>query len=146
MIEWAGGFDGRKRFNAYRAIGQSPGVNSKPQIATDPAVPRTRFLTFQMDDTTQGDIKNAADWKRSKQLAESLSITLPVNGFYSPGGDVWEENTGLTVISETLGVPGGFTFLIESVTYNYGPDGKTTDIGITLPQVYTGEALIDPWA
>lgn len=145
VTEWQSKFDGRKRFNSYRAIGQSPGENAKPSIAKDDNVPRSRFITFQLNDTTKGDIKNAAEWKRSKQLSESLSLSLPVNTWFAPDGSIWEENTLVTVISKTFSIPNGFTFLIRSVSYDMSADGKTALLTIVPPQVYTGEKLIDPW-
>lgn len=145
VMDWAAEFDGRKRFNVYRAIGQSPGENSKPSIAKDDAVPRSRSLTFQPNDTTSGNIKNAAEWKRSKQLADSLSIQLPVNTWFAPNGTLWKENTILTVISKTFSIPDGFNFLIRSVENNLEKSGKTALLTIVPPQVYTGEKLIDPW-
>lgn len=146
VTDWAAEFDGRKRYSVYRAIGQSPGENSKPSIAKDDAVPRSRSLTFQPNDTTAGNIKNAAEWKRSKQLADSLSIQLPVNTWFSPNGSLWEENTIVTVISKTFSIPDGFNFLIRSVEYNFETSGKTALLTIVPPQVYTGEKLIDPWS
>lgn len=145
VTEWAAEFDGRKRYNVYRAIGQSPGENSKPSIAKDDAVPRSRSLTFQPNDTTSGNIKNAAEWRRSKQLADSLSIVLPVNTWFAPNGTIWKENTILTVISKTFSIPDGFNFLIRSVKNDFEKDGKTALLTIVPPQVYTGEKLIDPW-
>lgn len=144
-VEWRARFDGRNRFNAYKAIGQSPGGNAKTATAIDNKVPRSRFQTFQANDTITGDIQKAADWRRSKQLADALTIPFPVSGWLAPNGSLWRENTSITVISKTIHVPQGFTFLIRSVEFLLEPGGKTATLNLIPPQIYTGEAIEDPW-
>lgn len=137
-------FDGRKRFNIYRAVGQSPS-GSKVGIAKDSKVPRSRFITFQVNETINGDIEQAAKWRRSKQLANALTIPFPVSSWFSKEGILWEENTLVEVVSPTLSIANGFTFLLKSVEYNDSTSGKTAILGLVPPQVYSGEDLIDPW-
>lgn len=137
-------FDGRKRFNIYRALGQSPS-GAKVGIAKDSKVPRSRFVTFQANETINGDIEQAAKWRRSKQLAEALTIPFPVSSWFDQNGKLWEENTLVEVVSPTLSIPNGFTFLIKSVEYNDTTSGKTAILNLVPPQVYSGEELVDPW-
>jgi prophage tail gpP-like protein len=137
-------FDGRKRFNAYRAIGKSPAGN-KVGITKDEKVPRSRFMTFNANETTDGDIQKAADWKRSKQLADALAIPIPVDSWYDPEGNLWKENTLVTLISPSIHVPDGFDFLIRSVEYTFEAGGTSAILNLVPPQVYTGEELIEPW-
>ena len=143
-LEYRARFDGRARFNSYRAVGRSPAGN-KEAIAKDNRVPLSRFVTFTADDTTSGDIGEAAKWKRSKQLAEALSLTLPVPDWYDPSGNLWRENTLITVKSSTLQVPQGFTFVVRSVEYILENGGRRAELSLVPPQVYTREELIDPW-
>lgn len=142
--EFRARFDGRKRFNVYRAIGNSPAGN-KVGIAKDDVVPRSRFLTFKANETIAGDIGKAAEWKRSKQLADALTIPFPVDSWFTRGGELWEENKLVTVVSPTIHVPDGFDFLIRSVEYIDETNGKTAILNLVPPQVYTGEPLIEPW-
>jgi len=137
--------DGRKRFNTYRALGQSPS-GAKVGIAKDSKVPRSRFFTFQADETISGDIEQVARWQRSKQLAEALTIPFPVTSWFDQNGRRWKENTLVEVVSPTLHLSKGFTFLIKSVEYNDGTSGKTAILNLVPPQVYTGEELVDPWS
>lgn len=145
VTAWAATYDGRKIFNAYKAIGQTPGQEANVAVATDEDVPRARSLTFKSDDATTGDIQGAADWKRSKQLAEALGIQLPVDSWYAPNGELWEENTLVTVISETLDIPDGFTYLITKVEPEFQTGGTPAVITLVPPQVYTGEPVTRPW-
>lgn len=137
--------DGRKRFNTYRALGQSP-QGAKVGIAKDNKVPRSRFFTFKADETISGDIEQVARWQRSKQLAEALTIPFPVASWFDQQGRRWRENTLIEVVSPTLHLSKGFTFLIESVEYRDSTAGKTATLNIVPPQVYTGEDLVDPWS
>jgi prophage tail gpP-like protein len=144
-------FNGRERFNVYKAIAQSPGRKSKLKkftktaVAKDDVVPKSRFLTFSADESTAGDIQKAADWRRSKQVADSLTMPFPVNTWYDPNGNLWRENTLVTVVSKSLQVPDGFTFLIKAVEYVFESTGTKAVLSLVPPQVYTGRPLIEPW-
>lgn len=142
-------FDGRKRFNAYRVIGPTPKRrrgNALEAIAKDDRVPRSRFKTLSAEDATAGNIQKTADWQRSKQVADAMTIPFPVNSWYAPDGSLWRENTKVTVISKSIFVPDGFDFLIRSVEYMFGEDGTTAVLSLVPPQVYTGEPIEEPWA
>jgi prophage tail gpP-like protein len=138
-------FDGRARFNVYKATAQSPKKSSKTATANDPQVPKSRFMTFSADDATEADLQKAADWQRSKALADALTINFPVNSWYSQEGDLWSPNTIVTVVSPTLFVPNGFDFMIRSVEFIFQPTGTTAVLGLVPPSVYTGEDLVEPW-
>lgn len=143
---WNAKYDSRKRFNSYKIIGQSPGGVSKSAVAIDKNIHRSRFLTIQAHDTITGDIQAVANWQRSKQLADALTIPFPVSDWYDPGGIMlWEPNTIITVISRTLDVPQGFNFLIRAIEFNYNPSGRSTILSLIPPQVYTNDELPAPW-
>lgn len=148
-------FDGRKRWQIYRAIGQSArrgkrskktrGKFNKSGIVKDNVVSRYRFLTFQSNDTDSGDVSKAAEWKKNKALADSLTIPFPVQSWYNKTGKLWRENTLVTVKSETIGAPDGFTFLIRQVDYNYQNNGTPATLHLLPPEVYTREDIVEPW-
>ena len=142
---WNAKYDGRKRFNSYKIIGQSPGGISKSAVAIDENIHRARFLTIQAHDTITGDIQAVANWQRSKQLADALTIPFPVSDWYDPAGILWEPNTIVTVISRTLDVPQGFNFLIRAVEFNFNTAGRSTILSLIPPQVYTNDELPVPW-
>jgi prophage tail gpP-like protein len=150
--EFTAEFDGRQRFNSYKALAQSPGRkakskrNSKFQIAKDDNVPKSRSLTFSTDETTAGGMKKAADWRRSKQFADALTLELPVSSWYGPDDNLWKENTIVTVKSQTLYMPDGFDLLIRSVEYIFEEKATRAVLSVVPPQVYTGEKLAEPWA
>ncbi len=139
-------FDGRSRFSSYKAVGQSPRRSKvKAAVANDTAVPRSRFLTFRSDYSTAENIQQTADWRRSKQVAKSLSVNLPVTSWYSSEGELWRENSIISVVSPTLAVPDGYNFLIRAVEYSFSNDGTTALLSLVPPQAYTGEEIEEPW-
>ena len=144
-IDWSAKYDGRQRFNSYKVIGQSPGGVSKTAIAIDENMPRSRFKTIEAHDTITGDIQDVANWQRSKQLADALTIPFPVSDWYDPAGILWEPNTIVTVISRTLDVPQGFNFLIRAIEFDYSTRGRSSILSLIPPQVYTTEELPEPW-
>lgn len=138
-------FDGRKRFNSYRAIGRSP-FGNKIGIANDNNVPLSRFKNFIVDESIEGDIEQAAKWRRNKQLAQTLTIPFIVESWFTPSGKLWRENTIVTVKSDVLHVPDGFDFLIRAVEYIEDIEGQKTILSLIPPQTYTGKDFTDPWS
>lgn len=144
-IGWGAKFDGRKLFNQITAIGESPGGVSKKSTVTDKNVPKSRFFTFKADNTKDGDIENAANWKRSKQFADALTIPYPVSSWYAPNGELWRENTLVTIWAPEIFVPDGFTFLIRQVEYVLANSGISATLSVVPPEAYTGEEIVLPW-
>lgn len=144
-LSWGAKFDGRANFNSITAFGESPGNSNKSATVVDDNIPRSRFISFKADETTDGDIETAANWRRSKNNAASLTIPFPVFGWYAPDSTLWKENTLVTIKSPEIFCPNGFTFLIEQVEYIVEKSGLTTTLSIVPPTVYTGDRLILPW-
>jgi prophage tail gpP-like protein len=138
-------FDGRERFSRYRALGQSPKKAAKVGVAEDSRVPSTRFLTFRADETSEGDIQKSAQWRRSKQISEALSLSIPVDSWYNPSGELWEVNTIVTVKSKTLYIPDGFDFLVKEISFDFSENGSKATLGLVPPQAFSGEDIVEPW-
>ena len=138
-------FDGRKRFNTYTAIGKSPAGNKKG-IANDNNIPRSRFTTFSANETISGDVEKAAKWKRNNAIVESLSIPIPVTDWFTSSGQLWRENTMVTVKSASMYLPQGHDFLIRSVEYIESESGQQAILNIIPPEAYTDKEIIEPWS
>ncbi len=142
---WGATFDGRKRFSSYRAYGKSPLPGDKSAVANDKNVPFSRFRNIVANESAKGGVDGVAKWARSRAVAEALSIPFPVDGWYAPNGELWTENTLVTIVSPTLSAPNGFTFLIEKVTYEEKENMRSAVLDIVPPQVYTNEPVVTPW-
>ena len=145
---WGADFDGRKRFNAYRAYGQSPGNNAKEAVSIDKNIPVSRFTSFNATDVIEGELQKVADWKKTTKIKEALQFPLTVNDWFSNTGtrERWKHNTVVNVVSPTLFLPQGFNFLIRSVEYILTETGRSTKLNLVPPEVFTGEELVDPWS
>jgi prophage tail gpP-like protein len=145
-------FDGRNRFYEHRARAQSPGrrKRSKAKLKTasafDKTAPTHRFHTFAADEASLGNLQTAADWERSKSIAKALTIPYPVSGWYDSKGNLWKENTIVTVKSNVLHVPDGYNFLIRQVEYLFKANGTSAILGLVPPQAYTGKPIVEPWS
>jgi hypothetical protein len=138
-------YDGRARYGSYLAIGQSTG-KAKSATAVDENIPHSRFLTFTADDTRGGDIQTAAEWKKNKTIADSLSIDLPLSDWFDFDGNLIKENTIIEVFAPTLFINRATRFLIRSATYEYTVDnGRTMTINVVPPGVYNDEPIEEPW-
>lgn len=139
-------FNGRERFNTYRAINTTPFGNNEG-ISKDNRVPRSRIKTFRVEESMAGEIETAARWERNKTLADALTVPVPVVGWLNPRtGKIWKPNQKITVISPSIHVPKGFDFLIRSVEFEETKNEKTATLNIIPPQVYTKGEITEPWA
>jgi prophage tail gpP-like protein len=137
-------FDGRKRFNVYTAFGSGPKKNVSG-IAKDDGVPRSRMTAFTADDTSDGDVKQAAEYKRNQAIRDALTISLPVGGWYGPDGNLWTPATIITLVSKTLRLPKGSDFVIREVEFRWSTKGATATLKVCPPSAYTRGSLVDPW-
>ncbi len=139
-------FDGRKRFNIYRAVSQGAAkTDQKVGIAKDDLVPLARFLTFNVDDSLKGEMNQAAAWRRNQETAKALKLPVPVDTWYAPNGKLWAENTRVTIKSVTWGIPDGFTFLIRQVDFSWNTAGKAAVLHVLPTSYYSGGDLQSPW-
>lgn len=143
---FAADFDGRARFNTYRFLSQTPGDSSAAAVSIDDAVPVTRFTTFAGNDTTTGETQQAADWRKTKALADALTIPIEAQGFKAPNGEEWAPGQIITLISPTLFIPDGFAMLIRATEMRQEPGGDVTTLSLVPPSVYTGGEIVEPWA
>ena len=140
-------FSGRSRFQKYEAISNT-NKSEKPkqrQTASDDIVTQPRFLTFSASDSLPGECKNAAEWQKNKSAADALDLSFPVNDWYAPNKKLWIPNSNVTVISPTIGLKNGFTFLISRVEFVYTVSGLTANLQLKPPSVYSGEEITEPW-
>lgn len=145
VLNWNARYDGRNLYNSYRGIGQSPGGNSKTAISIDDNVPRSRFKTINLNDTISGNIQSAVDWQRSKQLATALTLPLSVSDWFDPKGNLWRENTIVSVISPSLDLSDGVNLLIRSVEYEIMENKRSATLNVVPSEVYTGEQIPYIW-
>jgi prophage tail gpP-like protein len=145
VMTWKAKYDGRKRFNSYRAYGQSPGAPSKEAVSIDQNIPVTRFTSFNAPDTIKGELQTVADWRKTSKIKEALQLSITLPDWFAESGRRWKHNTIVSLISPTLFISVIFGFLVKSVEYILNERGRSTKLNLVPPQVFTGGDLVDPW-
>lgn len=148
-LDFKADYDGTKLFHTYRAVADTPGGDAQSSTATDDNVPKSRTITFHAEDTTDGNIGKSAEWKRSKNYAEALSIQIPVaqkDGWIAPNGELWKKNTTVILESPTLFIPNGVKMIIQRVEYIEKESGKNVVLSLVPKEVYTGEPIEYIWS
>jgi len=104
------------------------------------------FKAIQLDSLIEGAGQKAVDFARNYDLATSMQMPFEVEGHYAPNGELWKENTFVSVVSPSLFVPDGFTFLIRQIEYKEDSDGgKRTILSFIPPSLYAGGNIEEPW-
>ncbi len=138
-------YDGRSRFSDYRVIGETPFDEPNNAVSKDKGVNVTRFKTKTVGETTQGEMKKAADFEKTKFLADALTIPISVRGFKRENGQRWKKGEYVTLISPTLFIKNGFLMLIKSVEFLSNSSGETSTLTLVPPSVYSGDVIEEPW-
>jgi prophage tail gpP-like protein len=141
---WGLSVDGRSMFNTYRAVAEGP-LDTFEGVSQDNAVPISRFKEVSADESTGGNVENAARWARNKTIADALSFQLTSEGFRNPLGDLWIENTQATIISPAMFLKNGFNFLINRVEYVLDSNGRSTVLSFVPPTMYSNGDIVEPW-
>ena len=113
--------DNRKRFQTYRAIGQTPKSNTNSGIIKDDSISQPRLATFQADEADSGDLNKSAIWRKNKTIADAYSAPIPVADWYTSETQIlWPVNEIITVESDTMEIPEGKQLLIQKVEFIFG--------------------------
>ena len=102
-----------KRKPRGRKISYLDGFTKKTWIVTSTARNQSqtllsfghrRKITKAGDESTQGNIQDAADWARSKAVADTMQIPIPVYSWYTKpeDGELWRPNQLVSVESAAM--------------------------------------------
>lgn len=136
--------DARDRFSDYIVKGQASGddnANGKAVAAVkaearDPALGRYRpLLVIGEDQSTTASLRKRAAWEASTRAAKAQRATLSVQGWRTPGGELWRPNQRVGVTSPFLLIEG--TMLITEVSLAKDDAGTVTDITVTPPEAWS---------
>lgn len=151
-------YDSTRRFSSYDVFGQEAGKNDnfarllaaiskKPiepeptasQDVTDPSIFAIRPKSIQANDTNQGNIADVATWAMTSDIAASIDIPLGYEGWLRPDGKLWAENELVLVQAPSIMIYKPYVMLIKSVNFISTADSKTVELGLTIPEAYSGE-------
>lgn len=139
--------DHAQRFSRYVVKGQSAGdddINgtaaSGPRSEVeDPAIARYRpLLVVAEEQATLASLRARAGWEASVRAAEGERVTLTVQGWRDPAGDIWRGDLVVPVSAPWIAVEGDQ--LIADVTFRLDVrTGSVTDLSCSPPDAYRPE-------
>ncbi len=143
VLSGGGKFSMKDRYSTIIVKGQqagtdytSPTDNAEPfATATDPNVPRYRPLIVLAED--QGDaetFKQRALWEASVRRARGLQATIPVQGWRTADGSLWQPKTLIDTIIPELGI--NAEMLITSVNFTLSKQGSLSSLGLAPPKAF----------
>jgi prophage tail gpP-like protein len=144
--EWSIKFAGRERFHNYIVIGQGGDATDTISKATDSNVPAIRTMAYESDYLDPNNTKDTAAWRRSLQVAKSMTFPVPVVGWYCPTGEPWAPGMLVTIKSSVLNIPNGYVFCIRNTGHVLDERGRTCILGVCPPAALTGGIVDEPWA
>jgi prophage tail gpP-like protein len=144
QTQFKGAWDLLERPKWVRVVSQTPGSDGQA-TATDPniKIPLREVISAYND--LKGNLKSTADWALKTKIVKELTQAIPVIGWHAPNGTIWSPDTLLTLVSETLWVPDGYTYFIRAVKFILEGNTKTAILSLIPKEIYTNEPVKEPW-
>ena len=144
--EFGSTFNGRDRYRVTIATGKGRLRHFKDSY-TDPSVPRNRRMLFSVSSAEEGDMSTAAMSRARKTIEEALTVTVPVRGWYSRDGVLYEPGQFVLYKSKRLFLEKGVVLMIRKVVYVQEGSDRTAKLDLIPPSVYSkDEEVDDPWS
>lgn len=132
-------YDGTQRFSDYEAISQTNGQASNRILEQDKSVKFFRPTIFDAKDATQGNIKNAAKWEKSRALSRAAKVSAVIGTWYDKNNNLIFENNIITLYYPKVCIFKETRFLIEKVTFTKDAGKNITTLELVQPESYTLE-------
>ena len=138
-------FSGRDRYRVTLATGKGRLKHFK-DCFIDPAVPRNRRMIFNLSSSEEGDMSTAAESRARKSIEEALTFTIPVRGWYSREGSLYQPGQFVLYKSKRLYLDKGVVLMIRKVAYIQEGTERRAQLDLIPPAVYSkDEEVGDPW-
>jgi len=132
--------DGTKRFSSMQAVTETSGTAGTSSTLSDKNIPVYRPYVFSADDLEAGNLGTALQWRRSKALADSYSLSITVTGWRNSYGQLWRENMKGTVKFPSVDIFTESDYIISSVTLTKDESGgNISQLIMVIPQAYSLE-------
>jgi prophage tail gpP-like protein len=138
-------FDASDKHSEYKVKGQRPFGSAKKDAlqieakAEDKSVKRYRpKVLIGEADGSEEDAKKRAENHRDRQMGESVSASVRVQGWRCDNGILWQPNTLVFVSSPMLKL--NMDMLIESVQLTQDNSGTFTQLSLVHPKALGSEA------
>lgn len=139
-------YDGTRRFSEYTAASQKAGCEDLKATVRDAIVKKRRPKIEKLGDIDQNPETTAKQLK-GRGFAESMQLSVTVNGWTRKNGSRWAERQTIIVKAPSLYMNSASKWVIKNVNYTFSVDGgKTTALELVLPASYTGNSGSEPWS
>lgn len=98
-----------------------------------------RPLTFEVSDSTQGDVKTAAQAKLGRMFGGMVSYNVRLLTNRDPSGALWKPDTFLNLLAPAAMVYSNYKFIIRIVKFKRQSDVSETELNLVLPGAFSGE-------
>jgi prophage tail gpP-like protein len=143
--EFNSSFKGRDRYRVTLATGKGRLKNFKDRYV-DPAIPRNRRTIFNLSSSEESDMSTAAKSRARKAIEDALTVTVPVRGWYSRDGKLYEPGQFVLYKSRRLFLEKGVVLMIRKVVYVQNGEERKANLDLIPPAVYSqDEEVDDPW-
>ncbi len=143
--EFKSSFAGRDRYRVTLATGKGRLKHYKDKYV-DTSVPRNRRMIFNLSSSEEGDMSTAAQSRARKTIEDALTMTIPVRGWYSREGILYEPGQFVLYKSRRLFLEKGVVLMIRKVVYIQDGSERHANLDLIPPSVYSkDEEVDDPW-
>jgi len=106
-----------------------------------------RPRSFTVEDTDDADAEAAAKAKMGRMFGNAVSFAIgPIPSWRDPQGDLWKENTTVTLHAPDAMIYRETEFLVRSVKLNQDADTEVATLELVLPGAFSGELPSElPW-
>ncbi len=138
VLDYSGVRDFTGRFSIYQMVGSmsvaatalgSIGLSAEYManqlsLVRDRSIrPGRQMVVVDESLMTTGDGNARARWERDSRISKGNAFTVVVDGHRHDGGELWESNTLIPVLSEYAGI--NDIMLVAKVQFNQSPDTRT---------------------
>jgi len=103
-------------------------------------------FTFQASELESADLPAAVRAKAGRMFADAVSYELSVDTWRDPQGDLWKDNTTITVEAPGVMIYTQFEFTIRKVLFQKTEISEVATLSIILPESLRGELPTElPW-
>lgn len=150
-------YDDTERFQQYVVKGQSKGsdnmwglaVTAPTAVAFDQGIKRFRpLIVIAEGNVSVLDCQKRAAWESTNRAAKACEVSVTVQGWFKPDGELWDVNTLVSVDAGFVGIQSGQNMLVKSVTFTKDDRGTLATLKLTRPDAFnpklTLSASADP--
>lgn len=106
-----------------------------------------RPRSFTVEDTDDADAEAAVQAKLGRMFGNAVAFAIgPIPSWRDPQGDLWKENTTVTLHAPDVMIYRETEFLVRSVKLNQDADTEVATLELVLPGAFSGELPTElPW-